>query len=265
MIDFVLLRLNLWKWVSRHLPLTIVLTLDAELIADNTFRAQVNGEWLEFDYATDHDTTMGAIAAGLGAIRAVGSCTATASGGLGALLDTITMIRKPGFDLAVTAAEVIGGISQAEVSISQSQQGLVIWANQNAPAPEVDYLTLFIGPLEFIGRDYVSMPDATTELASIGGTREFTVSVQGFGGTAIQRLYEIRQGMENPEILEQIQALGLIALTSGPVTDLTQVMGSLQEPRALLEARMRIGVPYGMAATADLGIIETAEITGEVE
>lgn len=265
MIDFDLLRLNLWKWANRHLPLTIILTLDAELIADNTFRVEVNGEWYEFDFDTDHDTTMAAIAAGLAAIPSVATCTATATGGLGASLDTLTMTRKQGFDLTVTDAEVIGGVSQAEVSISQSQQGLVIWANQNAPAPEVDYLTLFVGPLEFIGRDYVSMPASVSELASIGGTREFTVSVQGFGDTAIQRLYDIRQGMENPEILEQLQALGLAALTSGPVTDLTQVMGILQEPRALLEARIRIGIPYGTTGTVDLGVIETAEITGEVE
>ena len=91
----------------------IVLTTDADLIADNVFSLKLNGELISETYAVGNDDTMAALAVKIQAKATV--ATAVASGTPNRLI-TITAAGDETAPIIVTEAEVTLGATQADVT-----------------------------------------------------------------------------------------------------------------------------------------------------
>ena len=92
------------------------LVLDADLVASNTLAVSVNGTVVSTVFATDHVTTMGAMATALAATAAIGTAVVGGAGNR-----TITMTAaKPGVPFTLSSASVTGGASQAAVVLAET-------------------------------------------------------------------------------------------------------------------------------------------------
>ena len=152
----------------------------------------------------------------------------------------------------------------------------IIWANQNAPRPSTNYITLLIGSFTRIGWDEIGEPDDTETPGEIGGAtiikgnREFTLSIQAFGSGALQELINIQSKLEMPSVRTAFTAgNGIAIIDAQNVNDLTGLMDSDFEERANLDVKCRIVSPFDAVAealaTEDEGIIKTVSINEEFD
>lgn len=137
----------------------------------------------------------------------------------------------------------------------------VIWANQDAPAPARTYITLLISRIAAVGRDYVSPPDSAGT-SRVQGNREFTLSLQAFGDSAIQDLMDLRDSLETVSVQQALADSGLAIVEHQQIQDVTFALGSTLEPRAVFDVRFRAGSEIVDDGT---GFIQIVEYDGEVE
>jgi hypothetical protein len=133
----------------------------------------------------------------------------------------------------------------------------VIWYYPNAPRPEVPYLTLNIQSFAQMGWDYIPRPIDNPGNVILKGDREFVLSVQAYGSTAMQMLENLRTTLQAETVRASLRASGLVYFAQQPIIDLTTLIDSRFEPRAGLDLSFRIGQQYAEA----LGTIATVELT----
>lgn len=96
-------------------------TLSAALIASNVCPITVNTRNYSVTFATDSDTTLAALATQIATDQDVQSATVTSVGG-GADNDrVITITSKGGLSLSISGTTITGGVSQATVTVAQTQ------------------------------------------------------------------------------------------------------------------------------------------------
>lgn len=145
----------------------------------------------------------------------------------------------------------------------------VIWADQDAPQPSGNYITLRIGDVSPVGPDELRTythadadPGEEIELQAIG-MREFVVSVQAFGtptsgdGTARETLLNVLGALRLPSVRNALVAADLTPYQAGPVQNLSTLVQTKFESRAALEVWF-----YTSSAISEFtGYIESVEIT----
>lgn len=109
--------INVTKVPQPHIQ---VITWDADFITANTIDLHVNGEAItQVTFATDHDTTIAAVATNIQALTSVTTAVADA------VPRTITITGATnGIDIPVTQIVVALGASQASSTVSDTQFGL---------------------------------------------------------------------------------------------------------------------------------------------
>lgn len=136
----------------------------------------------------------------------------------------------------------------------------VIWANQNAPTPNGDYIVLKLPTVRNPGgTDWESKPNAAEE-AETQGDREAILSLIAVGETGMDILTNLDSSLNlssNLELLCQ-NKLAYVGLES-EATDITTIIGNSFETRAASEMIFRISKNYSAAgdtipATASIGI-----------
>lgn len=149
-----------------------------------------------------------------------------------------------------------------------NQTGLTtIWMNPNAPRPAKPYATIQLISSPDIGLPYTSEPDDTGS-GTIRIQREVTVSVQIYEEVtnndpraAYLRAIALRDSLYLPSVRDTLATDGWGLRGIDLLADTPQQVGDGWEPRATFDARFGVAVDQ----TDDLGLIETAEITGTVE
>jgi len=147
----------------------------------------------------------------------------------------------------------------------------IIWANQDAPRPSSNYITLLLNTFSRVGWDFSNPPDDTPTPGEIGGAavisgdRELTLSIQAFGSGAFEQLIRLQSKLEMPSIRGAFaDDYDLAIVNSSDVTDITGLIDSQMEARASLDIFLRLASPYDTAAesvvTEDQGVIETVLI-----
>ncbi len=145
--------------------------------------------------------------------------------------------------------------------------GKVFWAEQNAPLPSRPCLTLKVSSLVQVKEDFTEPPD-DDGIAMVNGDREFTLSIQAFGGepmAALEKLrnsihkYEVRQSL--PEALVLVESLG--------INSVSEILGSRYEARAALDLLCRVTSQFGADGTTakpyttdEVGLIEEVDLAG---
>jgi len=266
MIDFSALKQALWSWANTNTPLTVQISLDAELISDNVFAAEVNGIALAGDgltFSGSNDATLAAIAEIFLDLPEVSAAAISEVGGVG-FDNTITLTRALGYALVVDEVSISGGVSQAEASVAESSTP-VIWTNQNAPIPELPFVTLQINSVIAIGDDITLPVDADTGLAKVVGTREFTLSMQTFGETAFELAENLSTSLDLWVVQNSLREAGIYIVNREPIGNVAALLDTQWEARCNLDVLFRIASPYGAGALQDaVGVIETIEATGTV-
>lgn len=131
----------------------------------------------------------------------------------------------------------------------------IVRLEQNNPRPALPYVGYRISGLDKIGHDYVERPEDLQE-ARVSGNREFTVEIQHFGSGAIDRLEGLRSSLEMPAQRVLFDAQGIAFVDDLGITDISQLLDTRYEERALLELRFRVGTDY----TTITGQIDTVKI-----
>ena len=139
-----------------------------------------------------------------------------------------------------------------------------IWMHPDAPRPARPYAALQITNSERIGRAWTGAPD-TDGNASIEFDRDVTISVQVYGSSAntdprqaFGIAEDLRDSLELTSVREALASNGWSFRGVELLTDAPELLDTTWEPRAVFDAR------FGTrkALIDDLGLIETAEVTG---
>lgn len=135
-----------------------------------------------------------------------------------------------------------------------------IWADQNAHRPNKPYGTLKIIP----GFSKIGATDNITHkldgVFNVAGTREFTLSLNCYGDSALERANFVSSSIEKPTVIETFSAAGLVVVRVEQVNDLSKTMDNAYETRSQIDVRFRLKT----IVEDDVGIIETVEILNNI-
>ena len=133
----------------------------------------------------------------------------------------------------------------------------IVWANQNAPRPDDPYVTLFLPSFQQIGRDGIggTIFDDPDYIAIPHGDREFILSIQSFGAGAMQEILNIANAFQSESARQPLMVDGIAYVETLDLQDVSQLISSELEERGMVDIRMRIGIPYGVATKEDTGAI----------
>lgn len=137
----------------------------------------------------------------------------------------------------------------------------VIYLNNNAPRPTVDYVTLYLSSMVQIGRDYTQDPTSSTSGSSVMvGDREFTLNIQAYSsyptGDPFTILENLRTSLQTQPVLASLRANGLVYVNWFPITDLSVLVDSRFEQRASMDTLWRVAQQY----TDTVGNINTVNV-----
>lgn len=119
----------------------------------------------------------------------------------------------------------------------RNQSGVtVIWADQASPRPPRPYATLKIisGTVKLGGQDNLRM-DPVTGAFLLNGPRKITVSCNVFGEEAVDILTGVRDSLDDPGVIDDLDAHGLSVSEDGNVQDMTEALETHFESRAQMD------------------------------
>lgn len=162
-------------------------------------------------------------------------------------------------------------LQDAVVLASGLADGKVIWARQDGTRPAAPYVTLDLTSFSVIGidgtrHDYDAEADPGAEITlKHGGMREFGLAVVVFYGTlgaagAMALAETIRTSLSKVSVREVLDAANVSIFDFGRVLNLTQVVNTVYEGRAVFELR---GYTT-QEVTETIGYIQSAEIEGTI-
>lgn len=136
----------------------------------------------------------------------------------------------------------------------------VVWMNQNSPRPAKPYISLFLSGIQRAGEDSYSLVDALTGNMTVTGNREFDLSVNIYGTGANALLCDLVDNIHKISVLEALRVYGIALVDVGTVNDLSEVLDSRFEERAVVDLRMRVG----SSVSEVVDRIETVAITHKI-
>jgi hypothetical protein len=119
-----------------------------------------------------------------------------------------------------------------------------IWAGQNAPAPNLTYATIRLtGPFgqgaEIASSTNLANPAGQEIEQAVSEQQEWSVSVQGYGANARALLAGATLKLQLPSAIEALRAAGVAVVDVGDTQDVSALVGSQFETRALMDVRIR--------------------------
>lgn len=128
----------------------------------------------------------------------------------------------------------------------------VIKAEQNIVKPATPYLTFRIASIVQVGEDYISEPNSSGK-ATISGTRDFIIQVQGFGDGVILKLETARSALQQPAVIAALTTSKIVIFDRGAVENITGIDESEYEERASLDISGRSEL---ITSNVDVGLIK---------
>lgn len=161
----------------------------------------------------------------------------------------------------------INEIESAWLNFVQSAIGLnfpdhtAIFSQQDGPRPDKPYLTLKLtGPFRVTTTDPRTF-DSDSNTFKFAGYRRFNLSIQSYGLENLDVLDEIILGTQDPEYKSILKDCDIGIESRGNVTDITSLISTKWEKRGSLD----ISFITSKIKLTNIGLIESAEIDGEVE
>jgi len=134
----------------------------------------------------------------------------------------------------------------------------VIEANQNAPRPELPYITLLVTSVTVEEHANISSPNSDGD-ASIENEAAVMCSLQCFADDAFSILSGLKLSLEKVTVKQNLRAVGLPYIrTLSEVSDISEVVGTNFETRASLDLEFRTT----LSVIDNIGVIESVYGTG---
>jgi len=132
----------------------------------------------------------------------------------------------------------------------------VVFYFPNAPRPDIPYVSLYLLNFMQVGDDWVSPPD------NVGGTdiigdREFTMTINAYGGDPFTILENLRSSLQNQSVLDTLRDNGIVFVQQFQINDVSTLLDTEFEIRASMDIMFRIAQDN----SGDDGLIETVELT----
>ncbi len=140
---------------------------------------------------------------------------------------------------------------------------VAVWADQNAPKPNPNQVTLRRGSpyIRKVGRDIQGPLHATNGTRPKLGTRELSLEVRAFGPGSVQVAEDIRTLLDDETTDEALLASGLTVFDMLPIADVGTLYSSQFKEVGLFELRLRThSLREGADAEAGLGYIEAVDL-----
>lgn len=132
----------------------------------------------------------------------------------------------------------------------------VIFWQPNAPRPTIPYVTLFIQSVVSVGQDWASGEADNLGVVDQRGNRQFTLTIQAYGGDPLTLLENIRTSLQKQSVLDILRGNEIVFYTAQTINDITDLVDSKFERRASLDVLLGIGQVYTDAP----GFFDEAEI-----
>lgn len=166
---------------------------------------------------------------------------------------------------------IIAFLKVAGAATPLTDQQVIKW-HPSAPRPALPYLQVRVSLSDLvIGHDEQVLSDGGAAVVHIHvrGQRQATASVQAFGETAVGWLERAELLRHDPDIIETTLSdpatgLGITLANIGGLQDLTGILDTSAEPRALREYRVLYGVTSS-DEPQDHVEAATVEVSGTLE
>lgn len=132
----------------------------------------------------------------------------------------------------------------------------VIYWEQNSPRPTVPYITLFLSQITAVNQDWSETEADNLGVIDMKGDRNFTVSMQAYGGDPLTVLENVRSSLQKQTVLDTLRANGIVFYQSLNIIDITELLETQWERRASLDILFGIGQTY----TDNPGYFDKTEI-----
>lgn len=253
----------LYNWLSSQLGTRQVftITLDADLVAGNTFQGSLSSVALpSIVFATGHDETMEAICYAYNRDERIFRAVVT-----GAREITVTLN-----DVGINPAKVFlvtGGATQANAVAAQTVAPInvpVIFSDQNAPRPSAPYAVIRMDTLRKIHSDEIHDLEIKTGIGTIVGERVLTVSINYFGAvlnSVVSELSHAADSLQKPTVYNYLAKQGMAIVQVNNVQNLTSFMEEKAQPRAFFDCLMS----YLVEQEDKIFNIESVRIHAEIE
>lgn len=251
-----------WQWLSSNVGTRHVfkITLGQQLVSGNSISGSINGEAFDsIAFAGSHNETMTKIAESIQATSEVLKCEVTSS------LELTCTSLEFGSDNGEILFTVSGGASQPSAVIATLTAPVAVtcyFANQkmpiNVPRP---FATIRIGQLQPVSSQHLQEINDTTNLALLSDHVQATVSINYFGENALGELAKAFHSLALPQSIDLFSAGGVAVGQRFQIQDLSQFLDTEIEERAAFDFYIR----FKTLSEADLGLIETVEITGVID
>jgi hypothetical protein len=120
----------------------------------------------------------------------------------------------------------------------------VIFYYANAPRPTVSYVTLNIQSVVAVNQDWTDSSTDVNGVVNMKGDRQFTLSIQAYGGDTLTTLENLRTSLQKQTVLDTLRANGIVFYQSLTINDITALVDSRYESRAQLDVLFGIGQVY---------------------
>jgi len=254
------LQLTLYNWLVAELGVkhTFTIDLDADFVTGNVINGSFDGEAIDpVTFITDHDATMELLRAEIQKRLEIFKATITAS-------RQITCVGADvGDTIAVVGPTVTGGATQPVATIATTESpsaATVIFADQNSPRPSDPYAVIRIGTISQLGQDELREIDPDTLLATTGGQRRATISVDYFGSNALENIMKASNSLEKWSLVDTFNTAGIAFIEKNDIQNLTAMLETKYQQRANFD----FFIGFAENVEEDLGIIEEVELTGNV-
>lgn len=224
------IQLSVYNWAVANVPRSI--TFDGGGLDSGFVEVNVNGTLVTQSFDTDKPTTLQALADRLiDEVPDIGNTALYYSAGYIRIIPAnntaLTIVLNNQF-----APDIIMGVENA-VS--------VIWMNENGPRPEFPYISLNFSTYEKIGNHADMYPVNDAGVLASYQIVEFVLSLQAYGDESIQILKDLQQSFDRWSVRQDLYANDGLCLFDvyGGVRDISAIIGSKEEKRAMLDLRGR--------------------------
>lgn len=134
----------------------------------------------------------------------------------------------------------------------------VIYADQNAPRPDENYITLRLSTIVSIGHRNYQSPDSITENRVVKYEDELTASFQSYGVDTVNTLQLLKESLQKESVMYDLLNMNIAVRREENIRNVSSLVDNI------IEEHWSYEVTFGIANTfsENVGVIEDTEIAG---
>lgn len=224
------LKRSLWDWAVANIPRAI--TFDDGDITGGYIEVNINGTIVNQAFDTDKETTITLLSAAI-----LDQVADVCQSDLYYDLNRIKITSGNNVSLTI----VINNQFLGDIIFGVENSVTVIWMNENGPRPELPYISLNLLSIVNVGDHADNYPVNDADILEGYQIVEFVLSIQSYGSESFQLLKDLNQSLDRFSVHSDLHASDNVVFFDdiGGVRDISTLIGTHEEKRAMLELRGR--------------------------